>query len=111
MRCSLISLSSSTFYNFCKLERFTQNFILILLLVVHLLVTEPAAACACESKWRALSLSDDLRGGENPEYLLQCSVIARPEAPLPQSQTWDPGIIYLRQKANTYTVHCFPRTY
>lgn len=46
-RWSLISLSSSTFYNLCKLERFTHNFILISLLVVHLLVTEPAAGPLC----------------------------------------------------------------
>lgn len=72
-----MSLSSSTFYNLRKLERFTQNSVLVLLLVVHLLVTESAAEPLCRSKWLALSLWDDLRGAENPEYLPHCFATAK----------------------------------
>lgn len=54
MRWCLIPFPSLTFYNLCKLDECTRDFILVLLLVLHLLVMEPGAAHACRSG----SLSD-----------------------------------------------------
>lgn len=49
MRWYLIPFPSLTFYNLCKLDECTRDFILVVLLVLHLLVMEPGAAHACRS--------------------------------------------------------------
>ena len=86
----LISFSSSTFYNLCALERFTQNFNLFLLLVVHLPLTEPAAACAEVS---GSLFQDDLRGVDNPKHLPHVLSQPRPKAYPSHSQPWDLSMV------------------
>ena len=98
-RLYLISFSSSTFYNLCALERFTQNFILFLLLVVHLPLTEPAAACAEVS---GSLFQDNLRGVDNRKHLPHVLSQPRPKACPSQSQPW--GLSTVWQLLSSHSV-------